>query len=198
LKTGQDNFLSQDPWKGIIEENISTLLENKEAQPHLKRLLALCNEGFGNLPKLVRRCQMVHFGPRDSEAAEKAAQLMSNLADMEGALELAYLELFEKTADLGLICDRIDPNSITRSSYELSSVYLAQFLVSSLGLQLYMLRMLYDCSIVYNPDGTPDLYARLTELCVKVWKYGPYLKSLEACVASSTLSNILPTLNLQT
>uniref|UniRef100_A0A8H7MYS8 Uncharacterized protein n=1 Tax=Bionectria ochroleuca TaxID=29856 RepID=A0A8H7MYS8_BIOOC len=194
LKTGQDNCLSQDPWKGIIEENISTLLENKEAQPHLKRLLVLCNEGFGNLPKLVRRCQMVHFGPRDSEAAEKAAQLMSNLADMEGALELAYLELFEKTADLGLICDRIDPNSITGSSYELSSVYLAQFSVSSLGLQFYMLRMLYDCSIVYDPDETPGLYVKLAELCVKVWKFAPYLKSLEACVASSTISNLFPTL----
>ncbi|CAH0050370.1 unnamed protein product, partial [Clonostachys solani] len=168
LKTGRDNFLSQDPWKGIIEENISSLLENKEAQPHLKMLLVLCNEGFGNLPKFVRRCQMVHFGSRDSESAEKAAQLMCSLADMERALEFAYLELFEKTADLGLICDRTDPNSITGSSYELSSVYLAQFLVSSLGLQFYMLRMLYDCSIVYDPDETPGLYVKLTELCVKL------------------------------
>lgn len=194
MKTGRDNFLSQDPWKGIIEENISSLLENKEAQPHLKRLLVLCNEGFGNLPKFVRRCQMVHFGPRDSESAEKAAQLMCSLADMERALEFAYLELFEKTVDLGLICDRTDPNSITGSSYELSSVYLAQFLVSSLGLQFYMLRMLYDCSIVYDPDETPGLYVKLTELCVKVWKFAPYLKSLEACVASSTISNLFPTL----
>ncbi|KAK7227458.1 hypothetical protein V2G26_015461 [Clonostachys chloroleuca] len=31
LKTGRDNFLSQDPWKGIIEDNIASLLENKEA-----------------------------------------------------------------------------------------------------------------------------------------------------------------------
>ncbi|VUC27685.1 unnamed protein product [Clonostachys rosea] len=194
LTTGRDNFMTQDPWKGLIEEYISSLLEAKEAQPHLKRLLVLSNEGFGKLPTFVRLCQMVHFGPRNTEATEKAAQLMCSLAGMEKALELAYLDLFEKVADLGLVCDKPDPDSITGSSYELSSVYLAQFLVSSRGLQSYMLRMLYDCSIVYDPDETPNLYARLTELCEKMWKFAPYLKSLESCVASSTMNNLFPTL----
>ncbi|CAH0040075.1 unnamed protein product [Clonostachys rhizophaga] len=193
MNKGRNNFITEDPWGELVANTMASFIESEELRPYFKQSLITYNEVFRSARDLILRCQMVRSGPQDAEASE---QLIRDLAGTENALESAYSELLKKSSDLGLIHEKDDPGSIAGSTYRPSLVRVAQTMISSIGLRLNLLRMLYDCSVIHGADDVEFLFTRFRNLCVEAWKLIPFVQSLEACVASSSIAYLFPTLEV--
>lgn len=191
MNKGRTNFITEDPWGELVADTMASFIESEELRPYLKQSLITYNEVFRSARDLILRCQMVHSGLQDAEAS---AKLIRDLAGAENALESAYCQLLQKSYDLGLMHEKPDPSSIAGNIYQPSLVHVAQTMISSIGLRLNLLRMLYDCSFIHSSDNSEVLFDRFRNLCVEAWKFIPFVQSLEACVASSSIAYLFPTL----
>lgn len=185
--------MTEEPWGELVTDTMASFIENEELRTYFKQSLTTYNEVFRSTRDLILRCQVVHSGPQETEAS---AQLIRDLAGAENALESAYGELLKKSSDLGLIYEIHDPGSIAGNTYRPSLVRVAQTMASSIGLRLNILRMLYDCSVIHGADDAEILFTRFRNLCVEAWRFIPFVQSLEACVASSSIAYLFPTLEV--
>ncbi|VUC33013.1 unnamed protein product, partial [Clonostachys rosea] len=190
LNTGRHNFITEEPWGELVADTMTSFIESEELRPYINQSLTTYNKVFRSARDFILRCQMVHSGAQDAAAS---AKLVQDLSGAENALDRTYRDLFGKTSDLHLIDEEHDPGSIAGNTYRPSLVHVAQSMIVSISLQLNILRMLYDCSVIYGADDSELLFTRFRNLCVEIWKFIPFIQSLEACVASSAIAYLFPT-----
>ncbi|CAI6096154.1 unnamed protein product [Clonostachys chloroleuca] len=103
-------------------------------------------------------------------------------------------ELFEKVKELGVLREIDDSSSITGKSYQITDLSLFQVNMCWMAAQMLVLKMLFDCSVVY-PEYTDPAALRvlLRKESVHVWNFIPALLELESFVAVTSLDVIYPT-----
>lgn len=69
-------------------------------------------------------------------------------------------------------------------------------MISSIYLRLNLLRMLYGCSVIHSADYVELLFTKFRKLCLEARKFIPFVQSLQACVVSSSIAYLFPTLEV--
>jgi hypothetical protein len=92
---------------------------------------------------------------------------MSELKEGLGIITNANDKLFRKAKELGVVREIDDPSSITGKSYQIADVSLFQVNMCWLASQMLVLKMLFDCSVVYPEYAdSAALWVLLRKLCV--------------------------------
>jgi hypothetical protein len=124
---------------------------------------------------------------------------MDDLRQMLDTSAKANGELFEKAIELGVVREIDDSSSITGKSYQITDVSLFQVNMCWMAAQMLVLKMLFDCSIVYPEYADPAaLQVLLRKESVHVWNFIPALLELESFVAVTSLDVIYPTIEVAT
>ncbi|CAI6092779.1 unnamed protein product [Clonostachys chloroleuca] len=57
--------------------------------------------------------------------------------------------------------------------------------------------MLYGCSVIHSADYVELLFTKFRKLCLEARKFIPFVQSLQACVVSSSIAYLFPTLEVK-
>ncbi|CAH0053653.1 unnamed protein product [Clonostachys solani] len=196
-----DFFMNKGSWNTPSANATADLFQNQALRPHTKAAFKASQTLCSKLASFYRDCHIIHSSAdRDNPSVMcLARKLMADLRQGFDTSTDVNDKLFKKAKELGVVTEIDDPSSITGKSYQIADVSLFQMNMCWMASQMLVLKMLFDCSVVYPEYGdSAALWVLLRKLCVHVWKFIPALLDLESFVAVTSLDVIYPTIEAAT
>ncbi|CAH0023863.1 unnamed protein product [Clonostachys rhizophaga] len=196
-----DFFMNKGSWDEASANATADLFQNQALRTHGKAAFKASQAVCGKLTSFYRDCHIIHSNTdRDNPRVMcLARKLMADLKQRLDTITNANVKLFEKAKELGVIREIEDPSSITGKSYQIADVSLFQVNMCWMAAQMLVLKMLFDCSVVYPEYADPaTLQVLLRKESVHVWNFIPALLELESFVAVTSLDVIYPTIEVST
>ncbi|VUC30538.1 unnamed protein product [Clonostachys rosea] len=182
------SFFKAPGWQEALDQGIEQFMSEVDMGPFSKQDTVEFVECSRKLHGFILEFHRISNQSYTTEIKQAIESLCQKVSKVEVAVTRIATASKDSALKQGAIVEKPDLESPVGMKFEFRSPFMAMVYLGTVSVQIVLLRILYESSVIVGSSDAEEIDQRLREACRESWKAVPFFRSLESIVAENLMA----------